>query len=250
MAGYTKTMVMNYHPNHFAEAAAHFSATGGTWLDSSGVQLTEAVNLTWVGDAGDAYRMVSAADHLTISAAAEQAQAAAAQATADGSAVWAAVTPAQYAITDAEAAQFKVDEGFKLTDTMPVPPGLTAAAAEAWRQERQDQANVLAQAIQQTVNNLIVQDARAAVAMRAAGDFSPYRQTTNGHIQAMDSQQCHDALDQQQTNHDKKLVRAGILGGFGGGVFGGWPGAVVGGGLAVIGQEVINNEDPLPEECR
>jgi hypothetical protein len=242
MAGYTKTMVLNYHPDHFSQAAAHFGATAGTWLDSSGLQLTEAVNLAWVGEAGDAYRMVSAADHLTIAAAAEQAQAAAAQATADGAAVWAALTPAQYAIREAESLGFTVDENFGLTDTLSVPP--------QFRQERQDQADALAAQISTTVNNLIIADTRAAVAARTAADFSPYRNSTNGHIEAMDSQQCHDALQQQQTNHDKKLVRAGILGGLGGGAMGGWPGAVVGGGLGVIGQEVINNEDPLPEECR
>jgi hypothetical protein len=176
----TKSMVMSYHPSHFAEAAEHYSATANTWLDSSGLQYTEVAGLTWQGLAGAAYRAVSAADHATVTAAAEQAHAAAAMATADGAQVWAALSAAQHAISAAESAGFTVSEDLgQVSDSTP-------AVTAAQRQARQAQAGVHAQHIAVAVRALVSADTQAAGRARAATDFSLYHRDVNDHIMTVD----------------------------------------------------------------
>jgi hypothetical protein len=178
----TKSDVLTYKPVHFAQAVEHFGKTSASWEDASATQHAEAMALTsesWKGVAANAYQAVASADHATVMAASAQAGAAATLAGADGNLVWDAQLAAQYAIEDADAAGIDVSEGFQLTDRLPPMPGMTQA--------RQAEMQFHASAIGAAVSNLVVQDQRAAAAMRAAGDFTPYHQPPNGHIQGMDN---------------------------------------------------------------
>jgi hypothetical protein len=174
----TKSMVQNYHPTHFADAVEHFSAVGNTWLSTSMAQHAEAHGLDWQGLAGTAYRLVADSDHAVITSAAEHALAASTVAAADGGQVFSALSSAKFAIEDAEAAGFDVDEDFRVTDRM------QTYASPAQRAERQLQANSHAQNIAVAVGELQAADAAAA---SRAPDFSLYHQGINGHVQALDN---------------------------------------------------------------
>jgi len=176
----TKTQVLDYQPSHLSEHAEHSTKTGLNWTATSETQHSEAQALGWHGIAGSTYKLVASADHATVQAAAEQAHAVAAVATAQSALVYEALQGAKFALEDAEGAQIEVSEQFGLEDRLPPSPD------PVMREWRQAELTYHAGQIGTTVSGLISADNAAAAAIRSAGDFSPYHQTPNGHISAVD----------------------------------------------------------------
>lgn len=179
----TPEKVMAYQPVHFAESAERFGKTSAQWLDATQTQHAEALALldqSWKGVAATAYRLVANADHAVVTSASGKAGAAADLASMDGELVWDAAVAAQAAISAAYSAGIKVTPGWQLVDGLPPLP------TEAMRHARQVEIQGHAQVIGTAVSDLVVQDQRAAAAMRVAGDFSQYHQSPNGHINAVD----------------------------------------------------------------
>ncbi len=155
------SQVLAWPTEHLTEAAEHWEAVAGrsyavasqVWRDA---QLTD-----WHGEGADALRDATHADMLATSAAADQMQVAAKVAREGASDLYAARSRVRFAVQDAHAAGFDVDEEGLVIDRC-------TGGSAAQRATRQAQAQALAADIRRRAAQLVALDQEVAGKVTAA----------------------------------------------------------------------------------
>lgn len=155
------------------------------------------------------------------------------------------------AIMGAEGDDYEVSEALTVTDK--------SAPSSPWEiADRQQRAEIHAYNIQSSVLKLQETDAEVAAGIaRSATGIQGVDFKMGG---GLDSQQCHDAAEQQQDDITHRLIentlKGALIGGIGGAMATGGPGALPGmaggalaGGLGTA-IDIATGDHQLPEECR
>lgn len=146
---------------HLTEAAEHWEDVGARSYGVANQVWRDALVIDWRGDGAEALRMVTHADMLTTSAAADQLQAAAKIARSGAADLYAARSRVRYAVRDANAAGFDVYEDMSVMDRSP-------GGSVGQRAARQAQAQAYAADIRQRAAQLVALDQQVAARVTAA----------------------------------------------------------------------------------
>lgn len=155
------SQLLDWPTEHLTDAAAHwevvaernYGLANQVWRDASAVD--------WQGQAADALRTAAHTDIVATSAAADQLQEAAKVARSGASELFAARSRLQYAVEDAHAAGFEVDEEGSVFDR-------SSGGSAAQRAARQAEAEDLAANIRQRAGQLVAVDQQIAGKVTAA----------------------------------------------------------------------------------
>ncbi|RFZ66049.1 hypothetical protein CKW46_04730 [Mycobacterium liflandii] len=147
--------------DHLTEAAAHWDNVGEHTYAVAHQLWRDATSIDWSGHAAGALRAATHADLQTTSAAVDQLQEAARVARNGASDLYAARSRVRYAVTDAQAAGFQVEEDLSVTDRM-------TGGSAAQRAAQQAQAQAFAGDLRQRAAQLVGLDAQVATKVTAA----------------------------------------------------------------------------------
>ncbi|WP_245849365.1 hypothetical protein [Mycobacterium palustre] len=157
---------------HLTEAADHWESVGARSYDVAHRVWRDALSADWHGESAEALRTATHADMLTTSAVVDKLQAAAKVARSGASDLYAARSRVRYAVQDANAAGFDVDEEMSVIDR-------STGGSAAERAARQAQAQALAADIRQRAAQLVALDQQVAgkVTAAVAGIGEAFRNT-------------------------------------------------------------------------
>lgn len=176
--------LLDWPTDHLTEAASHWEAVGersygaahGVWSDAMGVD--------WSGQAAEALRTDTHADLMTTSGVVDQLHDAATVARSGASELEAARSRVRYAVEDARAAGYEVDEDLSVADRM-------SGGSATQRAARQAAAEAHAANIGGRAAQLVSADAQVASRVTAAvagvGSTFPQVPATNGQVRAVDN---------------------------------------------------------------
>jgi hypothetical protein len=146
---------------HLTEAADHWEAIGARSYGVANQVWRDALSIDWHGEGAEALRTATHADMLTTSAVADKLQVAANVARSGAGDLYAARSRVRYAVQDANAAGFDVDDDMSVIDR-------STAGSAAQRAARQAQAQALAGDIRQRAAQLVALDQQVAGKVTAA----------------------------------------------------------------------------------
>jgi hypothetical protein len=149
------SQLLDWPTEHLTDAAEHWEVVAERNYGLANQVWRDASSIDWQGHAADALRTGTHSDMIAASAAADQLQTAAKVARSGASDVFAARSRLQYALEDAHAAGFDVDEAGSVFDR-----SLGGSAAQ--RAARQAEAEALAANIRQRAGQLVAVDQEVA----------------------------------------------------------------------------------------
>ena len=157
------SQLLAWPTEHLTDAADHWEAVGGRSYGVANEVWRDALSIDWQGKAADALRTATHSDMMTISAVADQLQAAAKVARSGASDLYAARSRVRYAVEDTHTAGFDVGEDLSVTDR-------STGGSAAQRAGRQAQAQTFAVDIHQRAAQLVALDEQ--VAAKTAGGLA------------------------------------------------------------------------------
>ncbi len=155
------SQLLSWPTEHLTEAADHWETIGARSYAVAHQVWRDALTVDWRGEGAEALRMATRADMVATSEAADRLQAAAGVARGGASDLSAARSRVRYAVRDANAAGFDVDEGGSVFDRY-------MGGSAAWRAAREEQAQALSAGIRQRAAQLVVLDQQVAGKVTAA----------------------------------------------------------------------------------
>ena len=155
------SQLLSWPTEHLTEAADHWETVGARSYEAADRVWRDALSVDWQGDGADALRVATHADMVTTSRVADQLQAAAKVARAGAAELYAARSRVRYALQDANAAGFDVDEEMSIIDR-------STGGSAAQRAARQAQAEALVADIRQRAAQLVALDHQVAGKVTAA----------------------------------------------------------------------------------
>src|SRR5271163_1940284 len=155
------SQLLGWPTEHLADAAEDWEAVAERNYVLAHQVWRDALSVDWQGNAADALHSAAHSDMLTTSAAADQLQTAAKIARSGASDLYAARSRVRYALEDAHAAGFDVDEEMSVVDR-------STGGSAAQRAARQAQAEALAANIRQRAAQLVALDQEVAGEVTAA----------------------------------------------------------------------------------
>jgi hypothetical protein len=179
------SQLLDWPTEHLTDAAERWDAVAERNYGLVNQVWQDASSVDWQGNAVEALRSAAHSDLLAASAAADQLQTAAKVARSGASDVFAARSRLRYALEDAHAAGFDVDEEGSVFDRF-------AGGSAAQRAARQAEAETLAANIRQRAGQLLAVDQQVAGQVTAAiagiRDTSPTTpMSPGGRVQAVDN---------------------------------------------------------------
>ncbi len=155
------SQLLSWPTEHLTEAADHWEAVGARSYGVAHQVWRDALSVDWRGRGAEALRTVTHSDMVATSGVADQLQAAAKAARGDASDLHAARSRLRYAVRDANAAGFDVNEEMSVIDR-------SAGGSAAQRAAREAQAQALAADIRQRAAQLVALDQQVAGRVTAA----------------------------------------------------------------------------------
>ncbi|WP_156689799.1 hypothetical protein [Mycobacterium sp. Marseille-P9652] len=155
------SQLLSWPTQHLTEAADHWEAVGGRSYAVANQIWRDALTVDWQGEGADAMRTATHTDMVSTSRAADQLQGAAKVARAGAADLYGARARVRYAVQDANAAGFDVDEEISVIDR-------STGGSAAQRAARQAQAEALAADIRQRAAQLVAVDQQVAGKVTAA----------------------------------------------------------------------------------
>jgi hypothetical protein len=140
---------------HLTDGATQWEATSARWYEAFTQAWHDSLSVDWQGSAAAALHDRTTGDRQKVSGLADQLQQAATVARSGASDLDAARSRVQYAVEDARAAGFDVDEDLAVVDR-------TTSGSAAVRAARQAQAQTLAADIGQRAGQLVALDQQVA----------------------------------------------------------------------------------------
>jgi hypothetical protein len=179
------SQLLDWPTEHLTDAAEQWEAVAERNYGLANQVWRDASSVDWQGHAADALRTATHSDMIATSAAADQLQAAAKVARSGAADLFAARSRLQYALEDAHAAGFEVDEEGSFFDR-------STGGSAAQRAARQAEAEALAANIRQCAGQLVAVDQEVAGKVTAAvagirDTFPPSPKTPGGQAQALDN---------------------------------------------------------------
>lgn len=153
--------LLSWPTTHLTEAADHWEAVGGRSYAVANQVWRDALAVGWQGQGADALRMATHTDMVSTSRAVDQLQGAAKVARAGASDLYAARARLRYAVQEANATGFDVDEEMSVIDR-------STGGSAAQRASREAQAEALAADIRQRAAQLVALDQQVAGMVTAA----------------------------------------------------------------------------------
>jgi hypothetical protein len=155
------SQLLDWPTEHLTDAAAHWEVVAERNYGLANQVWRDASSVDWEGNAADALRTATHSDMIATGEAADQLQAAAKVARSGASDLFAARSRLQYALEDAHAAGFEVDEEGSVFDR-------STGGSAAQRAARQAEAETLAANIRQRAGQLVAVDQHVAGEVTAA----------------------------------------------------------------------------------
>jgi hypothetical protein len=155
------SQLLAWPTEYLADAAEDWEAVAERNYGLAHQVWRDALSVDWQGNAADALHSAAHSDMLTTSGAADQLQTAAKIARSGASDLYAARSRVRYALEDAHAAGFDVDEEMSVVDR-------STGGSAAQRAARQAQAEALAANIRQRAAQLVALDQEVAGEVTAA----------------------------------------------------------------------------------
>ena len=155
------SQLFDWSTEHLTDAAEHWEVVAERNYGLANQVWQDASSVDWQGHAADALRTATHSDMIATSAAADQLQKAAKVARSGASDLFAARSRLQYALEDAHAAGFDVDEEGSVFDR-------SSGGSAAQRAARQAEAENLAANIRQRAGQLVAVDQQIAGKVTAA----------------------------------------------------------------------------------
>lgn len=155
------SQLLSWPTGHLTEAADHWESVGGRSYAVANQVWRDALTVDWQGEGADALRMATHTDMVSTSGVADQLQAAAKVARGGAADLYAARSRVRYAVQDANAAGFDVDEEMSVIDR-------STGGSAAQRAAREAQAQALAADIRQRAAQLLALDQHVAGKVTAA----------------------------------------------------------------------------------
>jgi hypothetical protein len=155
------SQLLDWPTQHLTDAAEHWEVIAERNYGLANQVWRDASSVDWQGHAADALRTATHADMIAASGAADQLQAAAKVARSGASDLFTARSRLQYALEDAHAAGFDVDEEGAVFDR-------STGGSAAQRAARQAEAEALAANIRQRAGQLLAVDQQVAGKVTAA----------------------------------------------------------------------------------
>jgi hypothetical protein len=178
------SQLLDWPTEHLTDAAEQWETVAERNYVLANQVWRDASSVDWEGNAADALRTATHSDMIATGAAADHLQAAAKVARSGASDLYAARSRLEYALEDAHAAGFDVDEEGSVFDR-------STGGSAAQRAARQAEAEALAANIRQRAGQLVAVDQQVAgkVTTAVAGirdTFQPSPTAPGGQIQAVD----------------------------------------------------------------
>lgn len=155
------SQLLSWPTQHLTEAADHWEDVGARSYEVANRVWRDALNVDWQGEGAGALRAATHTEMVATSGVADQLRAAAKVARGGASDLYAARARVRYAVQDANAAGFDVDEEMSVIDRFP-------SGSAAQRAARQAQAQALAADIRQRAVQLVAVDQQVAGKVTAA----------------------------------------------------------------------------------
>ncbi len=179
------SQLLDWPTEHLTDAAEHWEAVAERNDGLANQVWRDASSADWQGHAADGLRTATHSDMIAASAAADQLHAAAKVARSGASDLFAARSRLQYALEDAHAAGFEVDEEGSVFDR-------STGGSAAQRAARQAEAEALAANIRQRAGQLVAVDQQVAGKVTAAvsgirDTFPPITTAPGSHVHAVDN---------------------------------------------------------------
>ncbi|MGA8330269.1 MAG: hypothetical protein WB777_13350 [Mycobacterium sp.] len=179
------SQLLDWPSEHLTDAAEHWEAVAERNYGLANQVWQDASSVDWQGNAADALRTATHSDMIAASAAADQLQTAAKVARSGAADLYAARSRLQYALDDAHAAGFEVDEEGSVFDR-------STGGSAAQRAARHAQAEALSANIRQRAGQLVAADQQVAGKVTAAvagirDTFPSAPAPEGGGVQAVDN---------------------------------------------------------------